>query len=83
MSFETANRILCDVVSGSDHECENIRRRILQLLGTHVPTDEKFIGQALNKMSGNNGSEIQKFENFMLETDRFAKGRQVSGWALL
>ena len=55
MSFESANRILGEVFTGSHHECEVVCRRFLQrqrLLDLHNKSEESVFGGLVRQLLG-------------------------------
>ena len=80
MSFESANRILSDVYSGSHHECEVICRRFLQkqrLLDIHQTSEDKPYGRLVKQLLRLDDSHTNNFSNFMKETESLSYAAQL------
>ena len=76
MSFESANRTLGEVFSGSTSECEVICRRVLQ---RHKLSEPDFQSEKLKplffKLSGKNQQTNENFDREFVETDEVKDGR--------
>ena len=78
MSFESANRILSEVYSGSHHECEVICRRLLQkqrLLDIHQTSEDNPYGRLVKQLLRLDDSHANNFSNFMKETESLSYAR--------
>ena len=78
MSFESANRILGEVFTGSHHECEVVCRRFLQrqcLLDLHNSSEESVFGGLVRQLLGQENFNKSDFSAFMLETESLKMGR--------
>ena len=78
MSFESANRILSEVYSGSHHECEVICRRFLQkqrLLDIHQTSEDNPYGRLVKQLLRLDDSHTNNFSNFMKETESLSFAR--------
>ena len=80
MSFESANRILIEVYSGSHHECEVICRRFLQkqrLLDIHQKSEDNQYGRLVKQLLRLDDSHTNNFSNFMKETESLSYARST------
>ena len=78
MSFESANRILSEVYSGSHHECEVICRPFLQkqrLLDIHQTSEDNPYGRLVKQLLRLDDSHTNNFSNFMKETESLSYAR--------
>ena len=81
MSFETANRTLGDVFSGSSYsECEIICRRVLQRHSlVYSDVVEPHLKPVFDNLSGDSASNLDSFDEEFIETEvlRAAKWRYI------
>ena len=78
MSFESANRILSEVYSGTHHECDVICRRFLQkqrLLDLHQDRKQNQFSGLVKKLLRRDDSHTTDFSTFMSETESLHFGR--------
>ena len=78
MSFESANRTLGEVFTGSHHECEVVCRRFLQrqrLLDLHNKSEESVFGGLVRQLLGQENFNKSDFSAFMLEMESLKMGR--------
>ena len=76
MSFESANRILSQVFTGSHHELEVICRRFLQLQRFHdLSIENEQISDLWNQLLGTEVLEREHLDHAMRETDSLLEGR--------
>ena len=79
VSFESANRILSEVYSGTHHECDVICRRFLQkqrLLDIHQDREQnQFSGLVKQLLRRDDFSHTTDFLTFMQETESLHYGR--------
>ena len=77
MCFESANRTLGEVFSGSNTECEVICRRILQRHKlSDFDTNNGNLRSLFCKLSGTTDNERSTFSDEFCETDAVKEGRQ-------
>ena len=72
MNFESANRILSEVYSGTHHECDVIRRRFLQkqrLLDLHQDREQNQFSGLVRQLLRRDDSHTTNFSAFMCETE--------------
>ena len=76
MCFESANRTLGEVFSGSTSECEVICRRVLQRHKlSEIEVQSEKLKPLFSKLSGKNQQTNENFDREFVETDEVKDGR--------